>query len=306
LFEIIFLGTSASAPSAHRGLPSQMIKHNQHRFLVDCGEGTQRQILKSGLGFRRLNRLLITHGHLDHILGIGGLLSTYLRWEAMDKLEIYGGQSALDRIHDLIFKVVIRNVKPPFPINLIPVKEGVVIEEKDLTISAFPVNHRGPDCFGYIFEEKGKRPFLAAKAESLKIPQGPWRRDLVNGKEALLPDGRIIQADEVLGTFKPGVKLVVVGDAGETESLMPYCKDADALIIEGTYCKEEAEMAQQFAHLTAHGAAEFAKNVNAKRVFLTHISRRYREKDVEKEAREVFPEAVVARDLDAYTIKGSG
>ncbi|MGB8252177.1 MAG: MBL fold metallo-hydrolase, partial [Anaerolineaceae bacterium] len=96
MFEIVFLGTSASAPSARRGLSSQVIKHNEHRFLVDCGEGTQRQILQSGIGFKRLNQILITHGHLDHILGLAGLLSTYMRWEAIDTLDIYGGRTALD------------------------------------------------------------------------------------------------------------------------------------------------------------------------------------------------------------------
>jgi len=303
LFEIIFLGTSASAPSAHRGLPAQIIKHDEHRFLLDCGEGTQRQILRSGLGFRKLNRLLITHGHLDHILGIGGLVSTYLRWEAMEKLEIYGGQTALDRIHDLLFKVVIRGVKTPFPIDLKPIAEGLVISENDMTIHAFPVNHRGPDCFGFIFEENGKRPFLADKAETLKIPQGPWRRDLVNGSATKLPDGRTIQPDEVLGNFQAGTKLVVVGDTGETESLVSYCKDADALVIEGTYLQDESDMAHQFAHLTAHEAAALAVKANAGQLFLTHISRRYREKDVENEARKVFPNTFVARDFDHYMIK---
>ena len=303
MFEIIFLGTSASAPSAHRGLPAQIIKHDEHRFLLDCGEGTQRQILRSGLGFRKLNRLLITHGHLDHILGIGGLVSTYLRWEAMDKLEIYGGQTALDRIHDLLFKVVIRGVKTPFPIDLIPVTEGLIISENDITVHAFPVNHRGPDCFGYIFEENGKRPFLAAKAEALKIPQGPWRRDLVNGNATKLPDGRTIQPDDVLGDFQAGTKLVVVGDTGETESLVAHCKDADALVIEGTYLQDESDMAHQFAHLTAHEAAVLAEKANAGQLFITHISRRYREKDVENEARKIFPNTFVARDFDNYMIK---
>ena len=172
-----------------------------------------------------------------------------------------------------------------------------------MTIHAFPVNHRGPDCYGYIFEEKGKHPFLADKAKALEIPPGPWRRDLVNGKAVVLPDGRTIKADQVLGDYQRGTKLVVVGDTGETDSLLPYCKNADALVIEGTYLLKEAEMAVQFAHLTAHDAAEFAIKANAKQLFLTHISRRYREKDVEKEAKEIFSNSVIARDLDRYQIK---
>ena len=106
MFEIVFLGTSASAPSIRRSLPALVIKHDEFRFLIDCGEGTQRQILQSGIGFKRLNRILITHGHLDHILGLAGLLSTFMRWETIDELEIYGGRLALDRIHDLLYGVV--------------------------------------------------------------------------------------------------------------------------------------------------------------------------------------------------------
>ena len=303
MFELFFLGTSASAPSAHRGLPAQVVIHQEHRFLVDCGEGTQRQILQSGLGFRKLNRILVTHGHLDHILGIGGLVSTYLRWEAIESLEIFGGKSALERIRDLLFRVVIRGAKPPFPIELIPVDGGVVIEEQDITVTAFPVNHRGPDCFGYIFEEKSRRPFLSEKAEELDIPQGPWRRDLVQGKETTLPDGRVINPEQVLGDFKPGTKLTIVGDTGETETLLPFCRNSDGLVIEATYLQKEGEMASEYSHITAKEAAMLAKDAEAGKLFLTHISRRYREKDVENEAREVFPNAEVARDFDRFQIK---
>ncbi len=303
MFEILFLGTSASAPSVQRGLPSQVVKHNEHRFLVDCGEGTQRQILKSGLGFRKLNRLLITHSHLDHILGIGGLVSTYLRWEAISELEIYAGQSALDRINDLLYRVVIRGAQSPFPIHLIPIQSGLILEEDDFSITAFPVNHRGPDCYGFIFEEKGKRPFLVEKAEALSIPQGPWRRDLVNGQSVTLPDGRTITPDMVLGDFQPGTRLIMVGDAGEIDSLIPYCKDADGLVIEGTYLEEEKEMARQFAHLTVGEAADLAVKANIKQLFITHVSRRYRDKDVEKEACKIFADTHLVHDFDSFQIK---
>ena len=154
MFEIIFLGTSASAPSPKRNLPAYLVQKDEYRFLVDCGEGTQRQILQAGIGFKRLNRILITHGHLDHILGLGGLLSTFMRWETIDNLEIYGGASALERISDLLHGVVLRGAAPPMPVTLIPVRPGLIFEAADFTITAFPVSHRGPDCYGYLFEEK--------------------------------------------------------------------------------------------------------------------------------------------------------
>jgi ribonuclease Z len=303
LFEIVFLGTSASAPSVHRGLSSQVVIHDEFRFLIDCGEGTQRQILQSGLGFKRLNRVLITHGHLDHILGLAGLLSTFMRWETIDKLEVYGGQWALDRIHDLVYGIVLRGAKPPMDLQLLQINPGVIFDQDDFTVTAFPVWHRGPDCFGYLFEEKTRRPFLPEKAEELTIPPGPWRRDLVNGKSITLPDGRTIHPDQVLGAERPGTRMAHVGDVGRTEELVEAVHDVDALIIEATYLQEEAEMAEQFAHLTAHQAAELAARTGVKHLILTHISRRYRERDVLAEAQAIFPNTVVARDFDAFQVR---
>lgn len=303
MFEIVFLGTSASAPSIHRGLTAQVVKHDEYRFLIDCGEGTQRQILRSGLGFKRLNRILITHGHLDHILGLAGLLSTFSRWETIDELEIFAGRWALERIRDLIFGVVLRGARSPMGIHLIEVQPGVLFEEDDFSVSAFPVSHRGPDCFGYLFEEKSRRPFLPEKAEQLEIPPGPWRRKLVDGQSIQLPDGRTVHPDQVLGPARPGTRLVHVGDSGRTANLQEVCQDADLLVIEATYLNEQAEMAQDFAHLTARQAAELASEVGVKNLILTHVSRRYRERDVLAEARAVFPQAEVARDFDVYQVK---
>lgn len=303
MFEIVFLGTSASAPSARRNLPALMVKHDEHRFLVDCGEGTQRQILQSGIGFKRLNRILITHSHLDHILGLAGLLSTYMRWEAIENLEIYGGKAALDRIHDLLFGVVLRGITPPMPINLVPIKSGVFIEEKQVSISAFPVKHRGPDCLGFVFEESSHTPFLPEKADALGVPFGPSRRDLVEGKSITLSNGIVIKPEQVLGEAKAGTRLVIVGDTGHTENLINICRDADALVIEGTYLQEESEMAAQFSHLTVHDAATLALNANVKQLFITHVSRRYRDKDILSEAQEIFPSTILAHDLDVFQIK---
>jgi len=303
LFEILFLGTSASAPSARRGLSAQIIKHNEYRFLVDCGEGTQRQILQSGTGFKNLTRILLTHGHLDHILGLGGLLSTFLRWEAIDELDIFGGRSTLERVQALVYGVVLRGNKPPMPLNLNEIKPGMFFEADDFTVTAFPVTHRGPDCLGYVFESKARRPFLPEKADELGVPFGPERRDLVNGKSITLPDGKRVEPDDVLGSLTKGTKLIVVGDTGRTDNLLEVARDADALVIESTYLDEEADMARQFSHMTARQAAELAIKAGVKKLILTHISRRYREKDVIKEAQSVFPNSVVARDFDSFTIK---
>ena len=277
--------------------------HDEYRFLIDCGEGTQRQIMQSGLGFKRLNRILITHGHLDHILGLAGLLSTFTRWETIDSLEIYAGASALERIRDLLFGVVLRGARPPMAIQLRSIQPGMIFEVEDFSVTAFPVHHRGADCFGFSFEEKSRRPFLPERAEVLNIPPGPWRRELVSGRDVTLPDGRRILPDDVLGPVRPGVHLVHVGDVGRTDDLIEVCRDADALVIESTYLDEEADMANEFAHLTARRAAELAVKAGVKHLILTHLSRRYRERDVITEARSVFPGAIVARDFDNFHIR---
>ncbi len=303
MFEVTFLGTAASAPLPKRGLSSAIVAHDEYRFMVDCGEGTQRQLLSSGLGFRRLENILITHAHLDHILGLAGILSTLGQWETIERMTIYGGQSALDRIEDLVYRIVFRGARPPIQLDLVEIKPGVILKGEDFDVVAFPVQHRGPDCFGFIFQEHSRRPFLNDKATALGVPQGPERRDLVRGIPITLADGRVIRPDDVLGELQPGAKLVMTGDIGETNGLEKVARNAHALVTEATYMDADLPLARQNSHITAGLAARLAREANVKQLILTHISGRYRERDLEAEARAIFPNTVIARDFDTFKVK---
>ena len=302
MFEIVFLGTSAAAPSIRRNLSAHVVLHKEYRFLVDCGEGTQRQLLKSGLGFKRLNKVLLTHSHLDHILGLGGLLSTFMRWETIEEVEIYGGRSTLDRVEDLIYRVVLRGARPPMRLSFVDVKPGRLMEDDSFELIAFPVTHRGGECFGYLFREKPRRPFLVDKAEALGVPPGPERRRLVAGESVTLSDGRTIHPDEVLGPEIRGAALAHVGDTGRTSDLIEHVRGADALVIESTYLDAEADLARSYDHLTAAQAARLARDAQVGQLILTHISRRYGQKQVLAEAQAIFPNTAVARDFDRFRV----
>lgn len=302
MLELVFLGTAASAPSIQRGLPSQVVLYQDDRFLVDCGEGTQRQILRSGLGFRRLNRVLLTHGHLDHILGLGGLVSTFSRWEAVDDIEIYGGRRTLDRVNDLIFGVVLRGARPPVGVDLIDTQPGVVLDNHEFEVRAFPVRHRGPGCLGYRFSEKPRRPFLADRAEALGVPAGPVRRDLVNGQTVTLSDGRVIKPEDVMGPARPGISIALTGDTGQVEPLVDAVRGVDVLVCEATYLSRDTDMARRFGHSTAAEAAWLAREAGARMLVLNHLSQRYRVREILAEVNEIFEPAFVARDFDRFTV----
>lgn len=304
MFELVFLGTSASAPSAERNLTSTLLMHEGARFMLDCAEGTQRQILRSGVGFKDLRRIFLTHGHLDHILGIGGLASTLGQWDvqSISKLEIYGGRWALDRVRDLM-KVVMRGKEVEIEIEYIEIKPGVLVREKNLTVRAFNVLHRGTGNFGFVFEEKSKRPFRVERATELGVPIGPERKRLVAGESITLANGRVVYPEEVLGELVPGTKFVHVGDLARINEVIEHARDADGLVMEATYLAQDRDVARKHGHITAAEAAQCAREANVKQLFLTHISRRYNGYLVHAEASAIFPDTIVCNDLDRHTVR---
>lgn len=304
MFELVFLGTAASAPTVERNLVSAMVLHRDRRFLIDCGEGAQRQIMRSGLGFKHLDQVLLTHGHLDHILGLGGIAATMARWGNLSQLTIYGGRWALERVRALM-DVVLRSDEMTLEVRYTLVQPGLIMSDEYLKVWAVPVVHRGPGNYGFLFEEPDRRPFLAERAEALGVPAGPERRRLVMGKPIVLEDGRVIDPEEVLGPTQRGTRLAFIGDSARVDNLVEPVRGADALVIEATYLERDVELARRFGHLTALEAAQLARDAGAGQLYLTHVSQRYPPGAILEEAHSAFPQVTVVSDLDRFEIRRS-
>ena len=302
MFEITFLGTAAAAPATDRGLSSLLVQYEDKRFLVDCGEGTQRQLMQSGVGFRRIDRVLLTHGHLDHILGLAGLASTINLWRTADRLSIYGGAATLKLVDRLLWGVVWPGGRPALDISLTELSAGAVVEEGRLRVTTFPVRHRAPDCFGFRFEARPHRPLLAERLAELGVPSGPERGALARGEAVTLADGRRIDPEQVLGERKGGGSIAIVGDTESTDDLLPHVRGVDALVVEATFLDVEADRARERSHLTAAQAARFAAEAGVGELWLNHLSSRYRAEEIEAEARAIFPNAHVAADFSRVTV----
>lgn len=306
MFEVIFLGSAASVPTAERGMPSMLVQHGRCRFLVDCGEGTQRQLLKSGVGYRRLDTVLLTHGHLDHVLGLGGLAATFSEWGTIERLAVYGGVDALREAKRFLGGVVMPEAGSSLTIDYVALKPGVVFEDETLELSAFPVAHRNTDSFGFVFADKPQRHFDVAKAAALGLPEGPQRHALARGRAVRLDNGRQVSPDDVLGPLRPGARLVVVGDTQETDNLHDVARAADVLVIEATYSERETGQARTFGHITAAEAARLARDAGVGALYLTHLSARYEGPELEAEARAIFPRSRVVDDFERITIAHAG
>ncbi len=187
-------------------------------------------------------------------------------------------------------------------ISLNLLEPGILFEDDQFSVTAFPVQHRGEGCFGFLFAEKERRPFLADKAEALGIPNGPVRRDLAQGRAATLPDGRTIDPDEVLGEAQKGASLCFVGDVSHTGPLHDIAAGADLLAIEATYLEADKDLARGHGHITATAAARLARNAGVKQLAIHHISRRYAAHEVLAEARAIFPDTAVANDFDLFRV----
>lgn len=297
MFALTFLGTSASVPSAERNHPALLVEAAGKRILIDCGEGTQRQLLRSSAGFRRLDRILLTHGHFDHVLGIPGLFSTLGLRQNSDVMTIHGGTGTLD--------IVIRMLaglwgagRAPIPVEFAALTEGQVIDAGEFTIDCFPIRHRDTDSFGFSFQSPARRHLRSDLLAALGVPDGPMRGELADGRPIVIEDGRTIDPEDVLGPPSGGRKLVVIGDTETTDGLSKYVADADMLVIEATFLDRDASTARDYGHLTAAEAASFAAANNVKQLVLTHLSGRYRNEEILAEAAKLFSNTRIAADFD--------
>lgn len=302
MIELLFLGTAASVPSRARGLPALLVQCRKTRVLIDCGEGTQRQLLLSGAGFKDLHRILLTHGHPDHLLGLGGLVSTMALWRTVQELEIYAGKQPLSLAKHLLEEIIWPDAAPPLTLRFHELQSGQLTSAGDLKIHSFPVRHRGPDSFGFIIDEHTCWHLDRGKLNALGVPAGAQRKRLVQGEAIVLDDGRrIVPAD--VGHEHRGARVVVIGDCESIEDLVPYASAADALVIESTFLARDADKAQARSHLTAVQAAWLAAEAEVGQLLLTHVSARYHPDEIQAEAQAIFPAVQVVDDFSRWQIQ---
>jgi ribonuclease Z len=296
--DVVFLGTAGSMPTARRAPSATLIRRGGEKLLFDCGEGTQRQLLRSDVGLVELEEVFLTHFHADHFLGLPGMLKSFALRGRDVPLSLYGPRG-LDELLRSLARVIGRL---SYEVAAVELAEGAVLPRDGYELRTFAVRH-GREAIGYaLVEEDRPGRFDVATADALGVPFGPERGSLQAGEPVTLPDGTIVTPDQVLGEARPGRKVVLTGDTAPSDGVVEAALGADLLVHDATFCEEEAERARETEHSTALEAARVARDAGVSLLALTHLSSRYGAGEVEREARTVFPATVVPRDFDLIEI----
>jgi ribonuclease Z len=290
--EVFFAGTGGSIPTARRGLPAFLIRAGGDRLLIDCGEGTQRQLLRS-VGLPEIDAVFLTHYHADHWLGLPGMLKTFDLRAREKPLTIYGPEGLLRVFEGLRWVVGRTN----YPLELRELERHEEIGFDGYTVSAFPVEHRIPASGYALVEEDRPGRFDVETAKRLGVEPGPdfgrlQRGETVNG----------VAPEEVIGETRTGRRIVFSGDTAPCQAVEAFAHDADLLVHEATFTEEERVRARETGHSTAQQAAEIARDAGVRLLALTHLSTRFFPREIRDEARAVFADTVVPRDFDAIDV----
>jgi ribonuclease Z len=291
--EVFFAGTAGSVPTGRRGMPALMVRRGGERMLFDCGEGTQRQLVAS-VGLADLHALFLTHFHLDHWLGLPGLLKTFALRDRDRPLAIHGPPGLRDLMG--VLRPVIGRL--PYDVRLVELEPGEAVRGDGYAVAPFRVAHRTPRAFGYaVVEDERPGEFHPVQAERLGVRSGPDFGRLQRGETV---DG--VAPSQVMGPPRAGRKVVISGDTEPSEAVRVAAHQADLLVHEATFLEEERRRAAETAHATARQAAEVAAEAEVRMLALVHLSTRYFARDVRDEARATFPNTVVPRDFDAIEL----
>jgi ribonuclease Z len=290
-----FLGTAASRPTVERGVSSLAIIREGETMLVDCGEGTQRQMMRYGISFS-FGDLFFTHTHSDHLLGLTGLVRTLELGGRTEPLRLWGPPGSARTLRQCIS---LGGERTTFPVEITELEPGQSVARDEYRVDAYPVSHRGTSAVGYALVELERRGrFNPERARELGIPEGPLWGRIHRGEAVTLDDGRVVQPAELVGERRRGRRIVVTGDTRPCEATVAAARDADLLVHEATFADDEAQRAVETGHSTAREAADVAARAGARRLVLTHISARYSREaqELEREARMRFPRTSVAKD----------
>ena len=295
MLSLTFLGTSAARPTVERNVSALALQREGETLLFDCGEGTQRQMMRYGVSFA-LSEIFFTHFHADHFLGMIGLVRTLGLQGREDPLRLYGPRGAKQVLNNALLLGV---EKVPFGVEIQEVKPGAVIGERNgYSITAFATDH-GAGSIGYaLVEAQRYGKFDPEKARALEIPEGPLWGKLQRGESIVLADGRQLMADSVVGARRPGRKVVITGDTAPCASVVDAAAGADLLVHEATFGEEEKDRAKETFHSTAREAAQVARAAQVRKLVLTHLSARYSisAEELVKEAKEIFADVAAAKD----------